>query len=64
MATKDALVIRDIDIPFGRMVMILLKLMFAAIPAMILFWLFWMAVGALLALAGWVAAPEIRFLHR
>lgn len=34
-----SITIRDIDIPFGRLVAILLKTMFAAIPAIILFYL-------------------------
>jgi len=32
-------VIKDIDIPFGRLVAIMLKFMLAAIPAMILFYM-------------------------
>jgi hypothetical protein len=39
-------VITDIDIPFGRLVMIMLKFMFASIPAVILFY----GIIALLAL--------------
>ena len=32
-------IITDVDIPFGRMVLIILKTMLAAIPAMLLFYL-------------------------
>ena len=33
------IVLRDIDIPFSRLIAIMLKLMFASIPAVILFYL-------------------------
>ena len=36
--TEDRTTITDIDIPFGRMVMIILKFMLAAIPAVLLFY--------------------------
>lgn len=58
MAQKDETVIRDIDISFGRWVMIFLKMMFAAIPAAILFWLFWMLVALALAAFGIGSAGE------
>jgi hypothetical protein len=40
--------ITDIDIPFGRMVMIILKWMFASIPAMIIMWFLMFIVLAIL----------------
>jgi len=46
----DKIVIRDIDIPFGRLVLLLLKLMLASIPAIIVFYLLF-AVLALVFLA-------------
>jgi len=54
------LVLRDIDIPFGRMVAILLKIMLAALPAIVLFYtivfalalLFFVAFGGGLAALG------------
>ena len=36
---EDRTTVTDIDIPFGRMVMIILKFMLASIPALILFYL-------------------------
>jgi hypothetical protein len=41
-------VITDIDISFWRMVMIIIKWTFAAIPAMIIIWLIVMVIGAIL----------------
>ena len=41
--------ITDIDISFGRMIIIIFKCMFASIPAMILFYL--IAFGIMLALS-------------
>jgi hypothetical protein len=38
-SSPSSVTVRDIDIPFGRLVAVLLKLMLAAIPAMILFYL-------------------------
>ena len=53
----DPVTIRDIDIPFGRLVAIILKFMIAAIPAMIVFYLIAFIVIALfLALVGGGAA--------
>ncbi len=37
--SENPITIRDIDIPFSRMVVILLKLMLASIPALILFYI-------------------------
>lgn len=42
--------ITDIDIPFGRMVMIILKAMLAAIPAMLLFYLIMIPIFLLFGL--------------
>lgn len=61
---KEGLVIRDVDISFGRWVMILLKIMFASIPAAILFWLFWILLGALFALLGWATLPGLAWLQQ
>tara|TARA_R110002111_G_scaffold6206_1_gene27691 strand:- start:116 stop:307 length:192 start_codon:yes stop_codon:yes gene_type:complete len=36
---NENMTIRDIDIPFGRLVVIMLKIMLAAIPAIILFYI-------------------------
>ena len=40
--------VTDIDIPFGRLVVILLKTMLAAIPALILFYLIFFICGLIL----------------
>jgi hypothetical protein len=55
--------ITDIDIPFGRMVMILLKTMLAAIPAMLLFYLVMIPVLLLfgLGLGGCAALFSLPF---
>lgn len=37
--TPNGITIRDIDIPISRMVVIILKLMIASIPALILFYI-------------------------
>lgn len=42
--------VSDIDIPFGRMVMIMLKIMLAAIPAALLFYLIMIPVFLLFGL--------------
>jgi len=54
--------ISDIDIPFGRMVMIILKVMLASIPAMLLFYLIMIPVFLLFSLglsgcAALISAP-------
>ena len=41
--------ITNVDIPFGRMVMIILKVMLASIPAMILFYLIMLPIMLLFA---------------
>ena len=43
-------VVTDVDISFGNMVMLLVKLAFAAIPAMFIIWFFW-AVFAFIMMA-------------
>jgi hypothetical protein len=42
--------ITNVDIPFGRMVMIILKMMLAAIPAMLLFYLIMIPIMLLFSL--------------
>lgn len=42
--------VTDIDIPFGRMVMIILKTMLAAIPAVLLFYLIMIPIFLLFGL--------------
>ena len=46
---NNGVTIRDIDIPFFRLVGIILKLMIASIPAMILFYLIVLVVGLIFA---------------
>lgn len=43
----NRVVLSDVDIPFGRMVLIILKWMLASIPAMIILWIF-MAIIAMI----------------
>lgn len=47
---NDSTTIRDIDIPFGRLVVIMLKIMFAAIPAVLLFYIICGIVFAIFAM--------------
>lgn len=47
---NDNTTIRDVDIPFGRLVVIMLKLMLAAIPAIILFYIICGIVFAIFAM--------------
>jgi hypothetical protein len=42
-------VITDIQIPFGRLVVLIIKYLFAAIPALIIFWIFMLIVGLILS---------------
>ena len=55
--------VTDIDIPFGRMVVILLKVMLAAIPAALLFYLIMIPVMLLfgLGLGGCAALCSLPF---
>jgi hypothetical protein len=46
MADGNLVTLRDIDVPFWRIVMILVKWSIASIPAMIIFALLWMVVLA------------------
>lgn len=58
-----SVIVRDVEIPFWEMVGILVKLSIAAVPAMLVVWLFWMALasvavmlfGSLLGLGGLAA---------
>ena len=45
------MILTDIQIPFGRMVMIILKWSLASIPAVILLWLAMLLVGLLFGLS-------------
>ncbi len=62
-ATSTPTTITDIDIPFGRMVMIMLKLMFASIPAVILFYAFIFAIAMVIALLFGGGAALLQNLH-
>ncbi len=44
------IVVNDIDIPFGRLVLILLKVMLASIPAIILFYAVFFGIILIVAL--------------
>jgi hypothetical protein len=61
--TDSSTVLRDIDIPFFRLVMIILKFMIASIPAMIVFYalLFLIALGFAAAFGG--GASLFNFFH-
>ena len=48
----EGVTLTDVDIPFERMVAIMVKWSFAAIPAAIILFLVFLAVGALLGIAG------------
>lgn len=45
---KSEVVVTDVDISFGNMVMLLVKLAFASIPAMIIVWMVMSAIAAML----------------
>ena len=47
---SNLVTIRDIDVPFWRIVLILVKWSIASIPALIIFGLLWVVIGWLLAL--------------
>lgn len=54
---KQGVTIKDIDIPFGRLVSIMLKTMLASIPAMVIFYLILGAVFLVFAMfAGGIGA--------
>ena len=55
-------IVTDIDIPFGRMIIIILKLMLASIPAALLFYLIMIPVMLLFGLGlGGCAALSLPF---
>lgn len=62
--TSTPTTVTDIDIPFSRMVMIMLKLMFASIPALILFYLFIGAIMLVIMLVFGGSAALLQNLHR
>lgn len=45
---KREVVVTDVDISFGNMVMLLVKLAFASIPAMIIIWIVMSVIAAML----------------
>ena len=50
-------IVTDVDIPFGRLVIIILKLMLASIPAILLFYLItFMVIMVLAVLVGGLGA--------
>lgn len=51
-----AVSVTNINIPFGRMVVIILKWMLASIPALALFWLILFFTAAVLSAAGLITA--------
>ncbi|VGO22527.1 hypothetical protein [Pontiella sulfatireligans] len=57
--------ITDIDIPFGRMILIILKTMLAAIPAAILFYIVMIPIMLLFSagLGGCAALCTLPFAH-
>jgi hypothetical protein len=60
MTNDSSLVtIRDIDVPFWRIVLILVKWSIASIPALIIFGLLWVVIGWLLALVFSVPMPPV-----
>ena len=62
--TDGNITIRNIDIPFGRLVVILLKLMLASIPAILLFYiiLFVFVIGFMAVFGGGAALLQQLFL--
>ncbi len=55
---SNPVTIRDIDVPFWRIVLILIKWSLAAIPASIILVLFWVAIWVL-ALIFSVPVPQV-----
>jgi hypothetical protein len=56
--STDRLVMTDIDIPFGRLIFIMVKFVLAAIPALLIVWMIFFAIGiALTAIFG------VSFMH-
>ena len=56
---SNLVTIRDIDVPFWRIVLILVKWSIASIPALIIFGLLWVVIGWLLALVFSVPIPPV-----
>ena len=56
---SNLVTIRDIDVPFWRIVLILVKWSIASIPALIIFGLLWVVIGWLLALGFSVPIPPV-----
>ncbi len=56
---SNLVTIRDIDVPFWRIVLILVKWSIASIPALIIFGLLWVVIGWLLALVFNVPVPPV-----
>jgi hypothetical protein len=56
---SNLVTIRDIDVPFWRIVLILVKWSIASIPALIIFGLLWVVIGWLLALVFSVPMPPV-----
>jgi hypothetical protein len=56
---SNLVTIRDIDVPFWRIVQILVKWSIASIPALIIFGLLWVVIGWLLALVFSVPIPPV-----
>ena len=48
--------IRDADVPFMRLVLIMVKLMFASIPAIIIFWTI---MSLLFGLVAWIGGDTL-----
>ena len=48
--TRPRIVLTDIDMPFGSMVVFLIKWMLASIPALIILWLIFIAIFLVLSL--------------
>ncbi len=44
---RNAITVTDIDIPFGRLVTIMVKLMLASIPALLLFYIICFTIAAM-----------------
>ncbi len=56
--TAGRTVITDIEIPFGRLILIMVKLVLAAIPALIIVWIIFFAIGLALS-----AVFGVSFMH-
>ncbi len=48
--TRQRVIVTDIDMPFGSMVLFIIKWALASIPALIILWVIFVAILALLAL--------------